>query len=159
DLAAEGAVSEYALGELADTRPLRVEFDPAWTPRMLAHLVGDGLWFRFAPHAMGSSDRHAGLASVERAVRRVERSARTRYGSDAATLERLGHGIFQHALVASILGERRTAQRFFRRLKRMRPEDSRVVELQAALDEQPRGIANPERFMVRQIPPQDTLVP
>lgn len=159
DVAAEGVVSEYALAELADTRPLRVEFDASWSPRMLAHLVGDGLWFRFAPHAMGSSDRKQGLAAVEAAAGRVVRAARSKAGRDEATLARLNDDLFRHALVAAVLGERTTADRLFRRLRRIAPGDVRVRALASALDDHPRGIAEHEKFLVRQTPVPSTVGP
>src|SRR5690606_19121798 len=147
------------LAELADTRPLRVEFDASWSPRMLAHLVGDGLWFRFAPHAMGSSDRKQGLAAVEAAAGRVVRAARSKAGRDEATLARLNDDLFRHALVAAVLGERTTADRLFRRLRRIAPGDVRVRALASALDDHPRGIAEHEKFLVRQTPVPSTVGP
>src|SRR5690606_3891090 len=129
DVAAQGEVSEYAMAELADARPLRVEYDPAWTPRMLEHMVGDGLWFRFAPHPMGRSDRVEGIATSVEALSRVRDAALTRHGRDDATLQRLGDDALQHALLLTSLGELKAARKEVRRLHDVAGADRRWSEL------------------------------
>lgn len=129
DVAADGVVSEYAMAELADARPLRVEFDPTWTPRMLEHMVGDGLWFRFAPHPMGRSDRVEGIAGSVAAILRVYEAAEQPYGRDVATVERLRSDAFQHALLLASLGEVQASRKLVRRLNRVGDGDRRWAEL------------------------------
>ena len=133
DVAATGEVSEYALAELADARPLRVEYDPAWTPRMLEHMVGDGLWFRFAPHPMGRSDRAFGIEGSVQALLRVREAAARPFGRDDATLARLGDDALQHGLLLTSLGETKAARRLVRQLDPVGRTDSRWGELKKLL--------------------------
>lgn len=129
DVAAQGEVSEYAMAELADARPLRVEYDATWTQRMLEHMVGDGLWFRFAPHPMGRSDRVLGIETSATALFRVHDAATRRYGRDAATLERLRDDALQHGLLLTSLGELKAARKAVRELRAVGEGDRRWTEL------------------------------
>lgn len=140
DVAAEGVVSEYALSELADTRPLRVEYDPSWNQRTLEHLSGDGLWFRFAPHALGRSDRAAAMDRVKAAGTRLRRASTRRYGRDLATLERVQQDLLQHVIVSAVLGETKTASKLLRHMRRITPADQRLKELEATIKKHPAGI-------------------
>lgn len=146
DLAAQGRISEYALSELADARPLRVELHVRWDEGLLSHLVGDGLWFRFAPHPMGRSDRAQGLSTVAQAARRVWRAAGPAGLVDRATASRLREDLMGHALVSAALGEGASARRVLRQLRRMAPDDSRVLRLQQEVARRPRGVSNVARF-------------
>jgi hypothetical protein len=129
DVAAQGEVSEYALAELADARPLRVEYDPAWSPRILEHMVSDGLWFRFAPHPMGRSDRMEGIEGSVDALLRVRESAARPHGRDEATLERLSDDALQHGLLLTSLGELKAARKVVRELHTVGGDDPRFREL------------------------------
>lgn len=140
DVAAEGVVSEYALSELADARPLRVEYDPSWNHRTLEHLSGDGLWFRFAPHALGRSDRAAAMDRVKASATRLRRASIRRYGRDPATLERVQRDLLQHVLVSAVLGETKTARKLLRHMRRTSPSDKRLEELEAMIEKHPGGI-------------------
>jgi hypothetical protein len=70
-LAVNGAPDEYSLGRLADTRPVFVELDPRWDARLLDHLRPDALWLAFAPHALGKSERRAGVERARAALGRL----------------------------------------------------------------------------------------
>lgn len=154
DLAAHGRIGEFALSELADARPLRVELHLAWDDGLLSHLVGDGLWFRFAPHPMGRSDRAEGLQSVARSARRVWRATGSDTLADHATVRRLQEDLLGHALVSAALGETSTAQRVLRQLRRMAPNDARIERLARQVKQRPRGIPNVARF-AREAAPSD----
>lgn len=140
DVAADGMVSEYALSDLADTRPLRVEYDPSWNNRTIEHLSSDGLWFRFAPHALGRSDRAASLEGVQAAGARLRRAAVRRFGRDSVTLDRLQQDMVQHVLVAAVLGETKTANKLLRRMRKATPSDKHLKDLEAMIKEHPGGI-------------------
>ncbi|MEM1029558.1 MAG: hypothetical protein AAGN82_04365 [Myxococcota bacterium] len=57
DFALHGAASEYGLSVLSDARPLFVELDPGWAPRIVDHTRVEGAWLRFASQRLGRSDR------------------------------------------------------------------------------------------------------
>ncbi|MBN2192790.1 MAG: hypothetical protein JW751_08220 [Polyangiaceae bacterium] len=71
DVAMQGQPGEYSMSTLADGRPLYVEVDPAWDPRMFAHLSPGAMWLRFSPHAVGRSDRVLGVKAAMRSIERV----------------------------------------------------------------------------------------
>jgi hypothetical protein len=119
DVAVAGRPGEYALTELADARPLRVEVDPQWDKRLLRHLSGDGLWFRFAPHATGRTDRYAAQASVDTSLRRVHRAAASSSGRDERTLARLRQDIYRQAAVAVLLRDSDNVELLTRSLERL----------------------------------------
>jgi hypothetical protein len=146
DVAADGVVSEYAMADLADARPLRVEYDPTWSKRMLQHMVGDGLWFRFAPHPMGRSDRAEATNGSVSAILRIYDAANQQYGRDLATLERLRGDALQHALLLATLGEVRAARRLMRDLREVSVGDRRWKELERTLRR--GGPINGEKLLV-----------
>lgn len=121
DVAVRGIPSEYALTELADARPLRVEVDRRWNKLLLRHLSADGLWFRFTAHATGRTDRQQAQSSSRHSTARVWRAANTPRGRDEATLERLRHDVRQQAEVAAVLGDREVARDLNARLERLGP--------------------------------------
>lgn len=123
DVAVRGIPSEYALTELADARPLRVEVDRRWNKLLLRHLSADGLWFRFTAHATGRTDRQQAQNSSRQSTARVWRAANTPRGRDEATLERLRHDVRQQAEVATVLGDREMARALNARLERLGPSD------------------------------------
>jgi hypothetical protein len=149
DVAAEGVVTEYALSELADTRPLRVEYDPSWNNRTLEHLSGDGLWFRFAPHALGRSDRAASIEDVKVTGSRLRRAAIRRYGRDPTTLDRVQQDMMQHVVVAAVLGETKVASKLLRHMRKVSPSDTRLKELEATIKEHPEGIPRLDALQAR----------
>jgi hypothetical protein len=141
DLAVSGAASEYALSEVADARPLRVELDADWSQPVLSHLVSDGLWFRLAPEALGRSDRAYALGSLEQARERIFQAAATRRGRDEATLTRLLDDVYAHAVVMAALGESKSARRVLADLERVAPGDARWQTLSGKLEAAPNGFA------------------
>lgn len=129
DVAADGVVSEYAMADLADARPLRVEYDPTWSPRMFEHMAGDGLWFRFAPHPVGRSDRAESIEQSVAAILRVHAAAEQPLGRDLATLDRLREDALQHGLLLASLGELRSARNVVRQLGVVGQREKRWTEL------------------------------
>lgn len=135
DAALSGEGSEYALSHLADARPLRVEPDPKWGRRVLAHCEPDGLWFRFAPHELGRSDRRQAFRSVARATRKIGSVARTPTAQDQLTLERLHRDLEQQAAVSIALRDRDNARDTLRRLRRLGAKPEMIRRLEVALKE------------------------
>jgi hypothetical protein len=140
DMALDGRAGEFALSQVADTRPLRVEPDSAWDKRMLSHCVPDGLWFRFAPHELGRSDRKRAQHSAMHATLAVARTAASSLGRDEWTLGRLRHDLIQQAAVAVALHDRQNARALIRRLKRVGEADAAVLKLERQLAE-PTSVA------------------
>lgn len=128
ELLVTGRPTELALSTLADARPLYLELDPEWDPRLNAHLLPEGLWLRFMPHALGRSDRSAGIEGARRAVVRVARAARTDSTSDRATLDVLLGRSLEHLALLRKLGDRAAARAWAAELRDLDP--SRMVAQQ-----------------------------
>jgi len=112
DLAVQGRPGEYALSTLADARPLYVEVDPRWDPRLFSHLTPGMTWPRFAPHALGRSDRSARLEAVLPSLTRVlaavgEEGRRGRTATGTVLVKR----VREQAAVLLLLGDHDSARR------------------------------------------------
>ncbi len=123
DVAMTGKTSEYALAELADTRPVFAELDPEWDSRLFTHLRPTPLWLGFVPHTLGRSDRSSALADADgrRAFSRVLAVARSVPGGDAATLTMLGAREREKAVVLAALGDRESLRQVAHDLHRIEP--------------------------------------
>lgn len=137
DVTMTGKSSEYALTELADARPVYVELDPSWDPRLLTHLRPSPLWLRFVPHTLGRSDRTSALVDAEgrRAFSRVLGVAQSVPGGDRATVSMLGARVREKAIVLAALGDRDSVRRSLAELSRIEPSP----ELAAKLEEELQG--------------------
>jgi hypothetical protein len=129
DVAVQGVPGEYSLAELADARPLRVEVDPRWDKPLLRHLMADGLWFRFAPHATGRTDRGIAQRSVRRTAHYVFGAAMTREGRDPYTVARTLEDLYRQAAVSVVLGDRRDAEGLLKLLRRFGVDEERLHPL------------------------------
>ncbi len=138
DVAVMGAPSEYALTELADARPLRVEVDPHWDKTLLRHLMVDGLWFRFAPHATGRTDRLQAVSTLKHATSRLLRAASTQTGRDERTLARIERDLHSQAAVALVLGDVSATRRILHTLRRIGASSERLEPLDAAMRKEAR---------------------
>jgi hypothetical protein len=136
DIAINGRPSEFALSTLADARSLHVELDPAWDPRLFDHLVPSSLWLRFAPHALGRSDRRAGLPSSHESLGRVLSFADGFEHRDEATLGVLAQSAAEQALLLASLGDRSLARRTLDHLKTISPEHVLVAPIEQHLNAQ-----------------------
>jgi hypothetical protein len=139
EVGVSGRPTEYALSSLADARPLFVEFDPAWDPRLLDHLVPRTFWLRFAPHALGRSDRARALESSRRAFARVYDHAADPARPDAATLSVLYHRGREQALTLAALGDRSSVRRVLADLTPIHAAEPFVVALRERLKDDSRG--------------------
>ena len=133
ELAISDRPSEYALSTLADARPLFVEVDPSWDPRLFEHLVPHPLWLRFSPHALGRSDRNLALKSGRRAFRRVLGAALEPGVRDEATLAVLSARTSEQALVLAALGDRKSALHLIEDLKLIDPKHETALTLEKRL--------------------------
>jgi hypothetical protein len=124
--ALRGAPTEFALSKLADVRPLHVEVDQAWSPRLLSHLSLDGMWLEYAPQPLGPSDRKAALAVTTGPLGRVLAAVHAGAVPDGATAGVVAAALRDQAGVLAGLGERETAQRFQERITSLGPVDPMI---------------------------------
>ncbi|MEJ7734325.1 MAG: hypothetical protein WKG00_34660 [Polyangiaceae bacterium] len=124
--ALRGAPTEFALSKLADVRPLHVEVDQAWSPRLLSHLSLDGMWLEYAPQPLGASDRKAALAVTTGPLGRVLAAVHAGAVPDGATAGVVAAALRDQAGVLAGLGERETAQRFQERIASLGPAEPMV---------------------------------
>lgn len=94
DLAINGKPSENALTSLADARPLYLEFDANWDPRLRDHLLVQPIFQRVFSQTLGRSDRSAVLGDGQRAVARILAATETNASTQSiATSPDLGNAI------------------------------------------------------------------
>ncbi len=121
ELSISGVPSEQALTELADARPLFVDVDPTWDRRLLEHLLPGPFFSRFAPHALGRSDRklalEASLDTFESVLARADGGA----APDLATRSVLLRGAEQELALLEALGDRAEAKLLRARLAQIAP--------------------------------------
>jgi hypothetical protein len=138
EIAINGKPSEYALSTLADARPLHVEFDRSWDPRLFDHLLPGPQWLRFAPHALGRSDRAAGLRAASVSAERVLAVAKQPVGSDEATLALLAERSAAQTLLLALLGDRDSARAELALLKRVDAGHPLIAPIEKRLGEHKR---------------------
>jgi hypothetical protein len=138
-LTVNGFADEYSLCGVADARPLFVELDPNWDLRLLEHLRPDAIWLGFSPHALGVSDRHAGLGRSREALRRSVLPIEAQGPIDASTRHALVELLGQQALTVAALGDREAAARLLAMLRRVGPENQLAAELATRLRQSERG--------------------
>jgi hypothetical protein len=139
DLLLSGEPSEFALSALADARPLYVEPDVHWDPRLFGHLVPRPFFSEFAAHPLGRSDRRLGLEQAANPLSRVTAALRDTQDGDPGTRVVLVNQLAHRALVFSALGEREAARDAVRELLRLDPEAPIGQRLQARLNERRQG--------------------
>lgn len=137
-LAVHGHADEYSLSVLADARPLFVELDPQWDQRLLEHLRPEAMWLGFSAHALGPSDRKAGLLRSQKAFERV--TAAVDNGQlETRTQEMLVWIAEQQALVLASLGDRKGASQALDVLEGLEPLAPVLIELRERLARRSRG--------------------
>lgn len=133
-----GEPDEYSLGQLADRRPVFVEFDPSWDARLIEHLRPGPLWLGFAPSAIGQSDRHAGTEQSQAALARLLGDAELDGNLDPVTRGVLGRQLGEQALSLALLGDAAEAAELVVVTERVRPGDPLAKELAARLEHSDR---------------------
>lgn len=139
DLAVKGRASEFSMSTLADARPVFVDVGADWEPRLLDHLIPRSLWLEFAPHALGRSDREAGLREGRGAFKRVLNKACERQRPDVLTLAVLARRAKERAVVHAALGDRDALEVELADLETMGAEDEFVREVRRRLQRRSRG--------------------
>lgn len=129
ELSTTGRPSEHALTALADVRPLFVEAEAQWDRRLVAHLIPGPFLARFAPHALGRSDRVVALSGQSGAFERVLSAAlgpltegaawRPGSGCDPATLEVLSASLRNQRALHEALGDGAEAAAIGARLEQL----------------------------------------
>lgn len=112
DYAIAGEPTEYALSRLADVRPLHVEFDRAWSKRLVSHMTVDGCWLEYAPQPLGQSDRKLSTTASLRPIKRVMDAIAAPLVPDAATAGIVSETLRDQSTVLALLGEHDAAQAY-----------------------------------------------
>jgi hypothetical protein len=128
DFALSAQPTEFSLSKLADARALVVEFDPAWSKRLVSHLRIDGLWLEYAPQPLGPSDRKQGSAAAAAPMRRLL-AAISGPVPEAPTAAVAATTLRAHAGVLNALGERDAADLVLARLDDLAARDPSVSEV------------------------------
>jgi hypothetical protein len=126
DAALGGRASEYALGILADARPLYVELDPRWGKRLLGHLGVEGAWLRFRAETLGPGDRPVSGHALGREGR-IARALAGAGGSDTPSRAVVARTLKQHAALSSLVGLHAPAVALIDELDELRPHDPFVT--------------------------------
>jgi hypothetical protein len=129
DFALTGQPSEFALSRVADVRALHVEFDPAWSKRLVSHLRIDGLWLEYAPQPLGPSDRKQSSAAAAAPMRRVLTAIAAAAVPESPTAAVVASTLRADAGVLNALGEREAADLVLGRLEDLSARDPSVAEL------------------------------
>ncbi len=129
DFALTHEPSEFSLSKLADVRPLHVEFDAAWRPRLSTHLLVSGLWLKHAPQPLGPSDRKSSVPLSEVPLRRVLTSIAATTLPDAPTSAVVQSTLRAHATVLGSLGDRDSADGFLGKIDELAARDPFATKL------------------------------
>ncbi len=136
DLRLSRRPTEFALSSLAVERPLFVQFDATWDPRLREHLVPHGFWVGFSPHALGRSDREGATLASDQAFSRVVTLAEQPGSRDAGTLQVLEEQLAEHALMLFSLQDFHAASLFAEKLRLIAPKHPALEALQAPASQQ-----------------------
>jgi hypothetical protein len=151
DFALTGQPSEFSLSRVADVRVLHVEFDPAWSRRLVSHLRIDGLWLEYAPQPLGSSDRRQSSAAAAAPMRRVLAAIAGAAVPDAPTAAVVAPTLRADANVLDTLGERDAADLVLGRIEELWARNPSVADLRLpyALKGMRRALLKPDPTRAR----------
>ena len=147
DFALAGQPSEFALSKVADARALHVEFDPAWSKRLVGHLRLDGLWLEYAPQPLGPSDRKQSSAAATAPMRRVLAAIAAATVPESPTAAVVAATLRADANVLNTLGEREASDLVLARLDELSARDPSVTELRL-----PYALKGMRRALVKRDP-------
>jgi hypothetical protein len=147
DFALAGQPSEFALSKVADSRALHVEFDPAWSKRLVGHLRLDGLWLEYTPQPLGPSDRKQSSAAAASPMRRVLAAIAAATVPESPTAAVVAATLRADANVLNTLGEREAADLVLARLDDLSARDPSVTELRL-----PYALKGMRRALVKRDP-------
>ena len=129
DFALTNEPSEFALSKVADVRPLHVEFDAAWRPRLSTHLLVSGLWLKYLPQPLGPSDRKQSVPLSEVPLRRVLAAVAATTLPDAPTSAVMQSTLRAHATVLGSLGDQEAAAGFLGKIDELSARDPFATRL------------------------------
>jgi hypothetical protein len=135
ETALSGKPTEFALSSLADVRPLYVEVDPRWDPRLLDHMAPRAFWIRYYPHPLGNSDRRDAFDKAQGGFARVSEKATRSGGSEPATRAVLLANLRERAVLFDRLADRVNLARVLESLKGLDPMDPLLEDLGRKLDQ------------------------
>lgn len=129
DFALTNEPSEFSLSKVADVRPLYVEFDAAWRPRLSTHLLISGLWLRYTPQPLGPSDRKQSVPLAEVPLRRALAAIAATTLPDAPTSAIMQSTLRAHATVLGSFGDREAADSFLGKIDELTARDPFAARL------------------------------
>jgi hypothetical protein len=121
--------SEFSLSKVADVRPLYVEFDAAWRPRLSTHLLISGLWLRYTPQPLGPSDRKQSVPLAEVPLRRVLTAIAATTLPDAPTSAVLQSTLRGQATVLGSFGDHDASEGFLGKIDELSARDPFATKL------------------------------
>src|SRR5262249_50770199 len=125
DLVLDGTPQEYALSEIAGTRPLFVTYDPRWDRALARHLLPQGAFDRFLGEPRGPSDRKRALDAFVPMRDRLARATR----SDVELRHATASLLRARALAVGAAGDRKAAVRTVEDLNRFSRSDATGGEI------------------------------
>lgn len=129
DFALTNEPSEFSLSKVADVRPLHVEFDAAWRPRLSTHLLISGLWLKYLPQPLGPSDRKQSVPMSEVPLRRVLAAVSATTLPDAPTSAVMQSTLRAHATVLGSFGDQEAAEGFLGKIDELAARDPFATRL------------------------------
>ncbi len=147
DFAIGGQPSEFSLSRIADVRALHVEFDPAWSRRLVSHLRIDGLWLEYAPQPLGPSDRRQSSAAAAVPMARILAAIAGATVPEAPTAAVVAATLRADASVLNTLGERDAADVVIGRIQELSARDPSVSDVKL-----PYALKGMRRALVRRDP-------
>jgi hypothetical protein len=147
DFALTGQPTEFSLSRAADVRALHVEFDPAWSKRLISHLRIDGLWLEYASQPLGPSDRRQSSTASAAPMRRVLAAIADATVPEAPTAAVVASALRADANVLNTLGEREAADLVLARIAELSARDPAVAELKL-----PYALKGMRRALLRREP-------
>jgi hypothetical protein len=127
DLALTGQASEFGLSSLADSRPLFVELDRRWDKRVVKHVTIDGPWLRYAPQALGRSDRKVPPQHALAIDGRVSAQIVASDTPDVPSAEVVSKTLKEHVAALSLVGMGQSSLPWLDGVERLSPTDAFVT--------------------------------
>ncbi len=139
ELAIVGKPTEFSLSTLADVRPLFVEPDPTWDPRIRDHLLPGPLLCQLAPQSLGRSDRSAFVQASRGTLRRLAAAVGSEQPSDQATRQMIARRLRDQTTLLAGFGDRELLQPSLKVYRDLMGRDHWLEELERRLSSRTRG--------------------
>jgi len=142
EMVIRGHPTEYALSQLADTRPLFVELDDAWDIRLREHVGASGLWSEFHSQTLGRSDRYTSLMATRGPVERVIEVCKSTVPPDPTTLHFVSLRLKEQAAVFAAMGDRPGLFPLLDELGAIETQAAYVAAARKLIEQRPHGPIN-----------------